>query len=255
MSLVADLSVQRNLSTDVEPFALDSVVGRWKLTKFGESGERIIVAVFGAEPSGREGKEYDANAQNEGRDDLNEERETPRPFAGDVQSAVSCPESDNDSSHDAQLLKHEQGATNLGRRDFADVQWRDHTEHTYSKTSEEAGESKHSVVHSCSLQNSADDEDHHGGNNRVLSGQLVRDPSLVERTDQSTKLDHGGHEALVKSSAIADLREALQKLRHNQDDGDHTLVVTEEESALIMLAILSVPIEIRGLTKSGEEGA
>jgi hypothetical protein len=69
-----DFVVEGNLSPDLTPFLKDTrVVGR-KVSKLSEYDERFIVTAFAREPARRERQKYDANAEDEAWNDLEQER-------------------------------------------------------------------------------------------------------------------------------------------------------------------------------------
>jgi hypothetical protein len=134
MTLTANLLLQGDFGPNVEPFLLHALIGGRQLTQLRKRLERILVTILGRQPARRERQEDDSNTQDETGNDLKQERKSPAPFRIHESRAVGNPVGDTDSSDDAELFEDEQGTANLGRRDFGDIEGRDHGEHTNANT-------------------------------------------------------------------------------------------------------------------------
>lgn len=189
VSLSRDLLVQCHFRPDVEPLQLNSRVCRWQLSQLRQIEKSFLISALGSQPSGRERQKQDSNAEDEPRNDLNEERQSPSPLAAHVVRSICDPESNDDASDNAKLLKHEQRTSDLWRRDLTDEERRDHGEHTNAETADESRHDEHRVIHSGGLQSRSDREDYDGHDDGVFARELVGDPTLVESADESAEFD------------------------------------------------------------------
>jgi hypothetical protein len=122
VSLNTDFAIEGSLSADLAPFLENTRVVGGKSSKFTEHDECFIVATFTSEPARRIRQEYDANAENETGYHLEEKWKPPGPFTNHESGAVSRPEGDHDTEDDTELLKYEEGTTDLWRRDLGDIE-------------------------------------------------------------------------------------------------------------------------------------
>lgn len=99
--LGADLSVEADFGLDVHVFLADASVGGGQSAEAAEAVQGFLVAIFGGEPARGEGEEDHARGEEEAGDHLEEEGETPGPFAGHVPRAEGSPVCDDDAECDA----------------------------------------------------------------------------------------------------------------------------------------------------------
>jgi hypothetical protein len=93
-------------SSDFEPFLHHSLIGSRVLTNFGKSPESFLIPTLLAQPSRGIRKYENPSAHQHGWDQLDQERKTPSPIVLNITRAVSDVEGNNNTCHDAELLKN-----------------------------------------------------------------------------------------------------------------------------------------------------
>lgn len=177
----------------VEGFGDEGGVGGGEAAEEGERGHGLLVAVLGEEPAGGFGVEEHAEAEDEGGDDLEGERDSPRGVglscastgcdvlvriecwdigssasirdvgratgAADVMGAVVDPEREEDPDGDGELLEDHETASDVWGRDFGDVERDDHGQHADGYTGNRSASEEHRNVDGTGLDGGADHED------------------------------------------------------------------------------------------------
>jgi hypothetical protein len=104
MLLLGNFFVKSDFGSDVVPFGLDSGVVYGNTSQLDECLQGFLVPTFGCEPPGREGDEENRDTEQDGREDLQKERKTVGPMAGDVAGAERQPVGTYDAKHDGELF-------------------------------------------------------------------------------------------------------------------------------------------------------
>lgn len=125
MSLAVDFLLECHLGANFAPLLEYSSVILRQSAQFRENLESFFIATFGGEPAWRKWQEKNASTENEARDHLDQKGKAPRPFASHIASPVRGPKCDDNTKDDTELLENEECASDFGRGNFGDVEWRD----------------------------------------------------------------------------------------------------------------------------------
>jgi hypothetical protein len=104
MLLLGNFFVKGYFGSDVVPFGLDSGVVYGNTSQLDERLQGFLVPTFGCEPPWREGDEENRDTEQDGRKDLQKEREAVGPMAGDVAGAERQPVRADNAKHDGELF-------------------------------------------------------------------------------------------------------------------------------------------------------
>lgn len=81
----------------------------------------LVISALVGKPAWRERQEDGTDAEDQARDNLDQERESPGPGTVDEPGTIGDPEGGDDAYYDAELLKHQKGTADFSRRDLGDV--------------------------------------------------------------------------------------------------------------------------------------
>lgn len=188
-------------------------------------------------PAGGLAHDEHANGHDGGGNETNAHGDAPGRGRLDALSAEVDTVGDEDTESDEQLVRGDQGATDLARGRLGLVHGRQDRECTDAEAvNETTDDDLVPVVLRGDADDVADDVDEVPEGDAVLAAEPVRDGSRDEGTDQTPDAEHTGHQTLphvaeLEATGAHLVTEALPEVVHLRITGDRTTFPSEDETA------------------------